>query len=183
MKLPIVRIGFPTIRKPCRPVDDAVLRNVEFPRFLRSMVQTMRQAQGVGLAANQVGIDLRAIVLECKASGRYPKAPRFPLQSYVNPRIVKRSKEMVTDWEGCLSIPGYRGRVPRYAWITIEATRPDGRPVRRRVTGFEARVFQHEIDHINGFVYVDRMPDMRTLVHEDELTRLVRAAGRTPGKR
>jgi peptide deformylase len=178
MKLPIVRIGFPALRRACRPVPEHSLKNAEFSRFLKSMVQTMRGAQGVGLAANQVGVDLRAIVLECRASRRYPEAPSFPLQHYVNPRIVKASRQMVTDWEGCLSIPGYRGLVPRHASIVVEAVRPDGHKMRRRVSGFEARVFQHEIDHINGKVYVDRMPDMRTLMHEDEMTRLARQARR-----
>ena len=178
MKLPIVKIGFPVLRRSCRPVDEKTWRHSEFSRFLKSMVETMHGAQGVGLAANQVGIDLRAIVLECRKNRRYPKSPAFPLQAYVNPTIVSASTRMVTDWEGCLSIPGYRGPVPRHEWIVIEATRPDGKKIRRRVRGFEARVFQHEIDHINGFVYVDRMPDLRSWMHEDEMLRVARAARR-----
>jgi peptide deformylase len=176
MKLPIVKIGFPVLRQSCKPVAEAVLRNKKFSGFLKSMVQTMHGAQGVGLAANQVGINLRAIVLECRANKRYPRSPHFPLQAYVNPRIVKKSKKMIIDWEGCLSIPGYRGSVPRHESILVEATTPGGKRIRRRVTGFEARVFQHEIDHINGFVYVDRMPNLRTLMHEDEMLRFARAA-------
>ena len=178
MKLPIVKVGFPVLRQSCRAVEERTWRHPEFPRFLKSMVETMRAANGVGLAANQVGVDMRAIVLECRANRRYPKAPSFRLQAYVNPRIVSASKKKVVDWEGCLSIPGYRGPVPRHEWIVVEAIRPDGRVMRRRVRGFEARVFQHEIDHINGFVYVDRMPNLRAWMHEDEMARFGRAARR-----
>jgi len=176
MKLPIVKIGFPGLRRSCKPVEEAVWKNPKFAGFIKSMVQTMYGAQGVGLAANQVGVDLRAIVLECRASKRYPGSPHFPLQAYVNPRVVSASKKMDVDWEGCLSIPGYRGLVPRHQSLVVEAQRPDGTKLRRRVSGFEARVFQHEIDHINGFVYIDRMPDMKTLMHEGEMTRLAQAA-------
>lgn len=176
MKLPIVRIGFPTVRRPCRPVEDTVRRNKDFPGFLKSMVETMHAAHGVGLAANQVGVDLRAIVLECRSNKRYPGSPHFPLQAYVNPRVLKASKKLVSDWEGCLSVPGYRGMVPRHEWIVVEAVRPDGRKMKRRVSGFEARVFQHEIDHINGYVYLDRMAGLRTLAHEEELMQLAQAA-------
>lgn len=176
MKLPIVKIGFPVLRRSCKPAEPAVWQNPKFAGFLKSMVETMHGAQGVGLAANQIGVDLRAIVLECRANKRYPGSPHFPLQAYVNPRIVSASKKMVSDWEGCLSIPGYRGIVPRHESILVEAVEPSGKKIRRRVSGFEARVFQHEIDHINGFVYIDRMPDMKSIMHEDEMARLAQAA-------
>lgn len=183
MKLPIVKIGFPVLRRSCKPVEDAVHHHPKFAGFIKSMVQTMHGAQGVGLAANQVGVDLRAIVLECRLNKRYLGSPHFPLQAYVNPRIVKKSKKKAFDWEGCLSIPGYRGVVPRHESIVVEATLPNGKTIRRRVSGFEARVFQHEIDHINGFVYVDRMPDLRTLMHEDEMVRLAKSSKAKPRAR
>lgn len=176
MKLPIVRIGAPVIRRPCRAVDDQIRTDKRFPQVLKSMVDTMRGADGVGLAANQIGLDIRAIVLECRKNRRYPGAPHFKLQSWLNPRIVEASSKKKMDWEGCLSIPGYRGLVPRHSWVVVEATDLKGRQVRRRITGFEARVFQHEIDHINGRVYVDRMPNLKAWFHEEELNRLARAA-------
>ena len=176
MILPIVRIGHAVLRTPCAEVTEKTRNNAEFSRFLDSMVKTMHKAQGVGLAANQVGVGLRAVVLESRRERRYPEAPVFPLQAYINPRIVSASKKKVLDWEGCLSIPGYRGLVPRHESLVVEATTPAGKKVRLRVRGFEARVFQHEIDHINGNFYIDRMPDMKTLMHEDEMTRLAQAA-------
>ena len=178
MVLPIVKIGFPALRQVCNRVTETMLRDNDFSRFLKALVKTMRRAHGVGLAANQVGVGLQAIVLECRTSRRYPDAPSFGLQSYVNPRIVSVSRKKVVDWEGCLSIPGYRGLVPRHEWIVVTATTPSGRAVRKRVRGFEARVFQHEIDHINGRFYVDRMPNLQTWLHEDEMKRL--AASRKP---
>ena len=176
MILPIVRIGHAVLRTPCADVTEKARDNAEFSRFLDVMVKTMRKAQGVGLAANQVGVGLRAIVLESRRERRYPEAPVIPLQAYLNPRIVSASKKKVVDWEGCLSIPGYRGLVPRHESLVVEATTPAGETVRLKVSGFEARVFQHEIDHINGNFYIDRMPDMKTFMHEEELARRVAAA-------
>ncbi len=135
------------------------------------MVATMRHAQGVGLAANQVGSDSRVFVMECRGNRRYPARPAFSLQAYLNPRIVKYSKAKLSDWEGCLSIPGFRGKVPRSKQVTFEALTPDGRRVRKTVNGFEARVVQHEVDHLNGFFYVDRMRDFRTWTHLEEFNR------------
>lgn len=183
MILPIVKVGAPVLRRRCADVSEKTRENAEFHRFLETMVKTMHKASGVGLAANQVGLGIRAIVLESKASRRYPDSPSFPLQAYVNPRIVKASKKKIVDWEGCLSIPGYRGLVPRHEEVVVEATTPAGKKIRRKVTGFEARVFQHEIDHIDGFVYVDRMPDLRSWMHEDEMAKFVAAARRKQAKR
>jgi len=183
MIMPIVKIGRAVIRTPCVDVTEKARVRAEFRRFIDSMVKTMYKAEGVGLAANQVGVGIRAIVLESRADRRYPDSPAFPLQAYINPRIVKASRKKLLDWEGCLSIPGYRGLVPRHEEIVVEATTPDGEKVRRTVSGFEARVFQHEIDHINGFVYIDRMPDMKTLMHEDEMARHIDAARKAAGKK
>jgi peptide deformylase len=156
MKLKIVQIGRPVLRRkasdfPSRPAGKA-LRG-----FLRSMVETMRAAQGVGLAANQVDRGRRAFVMECRGNRRYPGRGAFPLQAYLNARIVKKSKARVWDWEGCLSIPGYRGLVPRAKTLVLEALTPEGKKIRRTFRGFEARVIQHEVDHLDGFFYIDRM--------------------------
>ncbi len=169
--LPIVRIGEPVLRRRTRAVRAAAVAAPSFRRFLADMVRTMRAAHGVGLAANQVGVGLRVCVLECRSNRRYPRRPDFPLRHYVNPRITARSRETDLDWEGCLSIPGYRGLVPRSKRIVLEALAPDGRKVRRTVRGFEARVLQHECDHLDGRFYVDRMPDLTTWTHVDAFAR------------
>lgn len=136
----------------------------------------MHQAEGVGLAANQVGERLQVIVLECESNARYPEKGGIPLQIYLNPRIVKYSREKEEDWEGCLSIPGYRGLVPRAKEVTFEAWNEKEEKVRRSVHGFLARIIQHEVDHLNGFFYVDRMPDLKKWLHLDEFNRILKAA-------
>lgn len=127
----------------------------------------MRQAQGVGLAANQVAAGINLAVLECRSNRRYPGRDDFPLEAYANIRILRYSKKKVLDWEGCLSIPGYRGLVPRCESVTVEAYTPEGLKVRRTVRGFHARVIQHETDHLNGRFYIDRMKNMRSFCHTE----------------
>ncbi len=167
----IVKIGDAVLRRKCRCLGKADIKAPKFKRFLKSMVQTMRKASGVGIAANQVGVGERVIALECQANKRYPKAGEFPLEIFINPRILKYSKETVMGWEGCLSIPGYRGLVPRSKKVTFEALTPEGERVVRTVEGFHARVIQHEVDHIMGNFYIDRMPDLLSWMHVDEFNK------------
>jgi len=164
----LVKIGHLILRAKTR---DLTIREAVSPRvknFTARMVKTMRHAQGVGLAANQVGDPRRILVMECRGNSRYPNRPSFPLQTYFNARIVGRSKKTIHDWEGCLSIPGYRGRVPRAQSVTFEALTLEGKKVRRTVRGFEARVLQHEVDHLDGKFYVDRMKRSGDLYHLEE---------------
>jgi peptide deformylase len=161
-KLPIVKIGTPVLRQRCRALPLAVLKDARFIRFLNGMVVTMHEAHGVGLAANQVGRPVRAMVLECRSNRRYPEAEDFPLEIFINLRILRYSRAKVTDWEGCLSIPGYRGKVARSKAVTFEAWTLDGRRIRKTVSGFHARVIQHEADHLNGFFYMDRMKNLKS---------------------
>jgi peptide deformylase len=171
MILPIVKIGNEVLRRKIKNVPSASLNSRAFRSFLKNMVGTMHQAQGVGLAANQVGKALRVFVMECRGNRRYPRVESFPLQVYVNVRIIRRSRTVVNDWEGCLSIPGFRGMVPRARQVTFEALTPEGKKVRRTVKGFEARVVQHEVDHLNGHFYIDRMKDKTTWMHLEEFNR------------
>jgi peptide deformylase len=168
MDFKIVKIGNPLLRKKAPLLSRADIKAREFQLFLRAMVPAMRKAQGVGLAANQLGSPLRAFVMECRGNKRYPKVDSFPLQSYVNARILKYSGKWVKDWEGCLSIPGFRGIVPRAGEVTFEALLSNGRSVRRTARGFEARVIQHEVDHLNGFFYMDRMTNLKSWMHLEE---------------
>lgn len=173
MKLQIVKIGFPVLRKKTEKIDTAVLPDKKFKQLIKEMIKTMHKMDGVGLAANQVGLDMQLITLECKANSRYPEAHDFPLEVWINPRILKYSAEKEEDWEGCLSIPGYRGVVPRSKWVTFEALTPEGERVEKTVSGFHARVIQHEVDHINGFFYMDRMKDLKRWFHLDEFNHLL----------
>ena len=132
----------------------------------------MRKARGVGLAANQVGVGRRLIVLECRSNPRYRDRDDFALEIFANAEIIHRSKAVEKDWEGCLSIPGYRGIVPRAKEIVVQAVTLQGKAIEKRFKGFHARVLQHEIDHINGFFYMDRMPDLKLWMHLEAFNRL-----------
>jgi peptide deformylase len=168
MKLKLVSIGHPVLRTKIKNVQTTKRKTKSFKTFLKAMVQMMHKAHGVGLAANQVGVNERVLVMECDSNKRYPKVDSVALQTYLNARIVKYSKKLEKGWEGCLSIPGYRGIVPRSKSVTFEAMTPDGKKVRKTIHGFEARIMQHEVDHLNGFFYVDRMPDLKGWTHLDE---------------
>ena len=169
--LEIVKIGHPVLRQKGVSVSTGQLAQEEFQNFLDQMIETMHAAEGVGLAANQVGQGVQAIVLECKRNGRYPDRPEVPLETYVNPKIVHYSPAKEDDWEGCLSIPGYRGKVARSFEVTFEALTREGKFVRKIVNGFHARIIQHEVDHINGMFYMDKMKDLQSWMHLDEFNR------------
>jgi len=126
----------------------------------------MVKAQGVGIAAPQVGVPWRVFIVAPEPSVRYPKAPKILPIVMVNPVLLRHSKEMITDWEGCLSVPGLRGRVPRWKSVDAEFLDVQGITRRVRLEGFIARIFQHEFDHINGMVYIDRVADTRTFMME-----------------
>jgi peptide deformylase len=167
----ITQLGRPVLRQISKPVPLPLSRAHE--RLIDDMMLTMKKAKGVGIAAPQVGVGLRLFIVAPEPSARYPHSPRMAPVVMINPRLVKRSKKMVTDWEGCLSIPGLRGRVPRHHAIEIEFTARDGRRLRAELTGFIARIFQHEFDHINGQVYIDRVIDTRTFMTEAEFRTLM----------
>ncbi len=168
--LPIIKTGDPVLRRKNRELKPADLKKSSTRKLLKDMVETMRASGGVGLAASQVGVSVKAIVVECWSSKRYPGSDEFPLEIFINPKITAYSKKTVTDWEGCLSIPGYRGLVPRAHTITFTALEPDGKKIARTVSGFLARVIQHETDHTMGILFIDRMTDLSsfTCVMETE---------------
>jgi len=135
------------------------------------MVETMREYNGVGLAAVQVHEPLQLAVLEVADNPRYPEKPTVPLSVLINPRIEPLAEDTEGDWEGCLSVPDMRGNVPRYAKIRVRALDHDGARLDFVASGFHARVIQHEFDHLNGKVYLDRMNDLSTLTHLQEYIR------------
>ena len=175
MKSIIVKMGNPILRRKARPVPLRQARTKTFQLFLKKMVRVMRSAQGVGLAANQVGDGRQVFVMECRGNKRYPRGTSFPLQAYLNPRITRYSKAVEKGWEGCLSIPGFRGRVPRSKSVALVATTPGGHKISKVFKGFEARVIQHEMDHLNGRFYIDRMRDKSTWMHLEEFNRRFQA--------
>ena len=144
-------------------------------RLIDDMVETMRDAPGVGLAANQVNVPQRVIVVEYggeadEEEGAYPKPPR-KLFILVNPEISRASVEAETASEGCLSIPGLVGDVERPTSVTVKAQNKRGQPLKLKAEGWLARIFQHEIDHLNGVLFIDRAEKVYQLQEEDEATR------------
>src|ERR1700687_4695560 len=131
--------------------------------LLADMRDTMIAAKGAGLAAPQIGVGLRVVIFGFEHNQRYPDAEPIPYTELVNPVITPLSAEKEDDWEGCLSVPGLRGMVPRFSRVRYTGFDPHGRPIDREASGFHARVVQHECDHLDGILYPMRMRDIRTL--------------------
>jgi peptide deformylase len=169
--LKVVRLGHPVLRQATESVSPQQLKSSEIQKFIDDMVETMKEYDGVGLAANQVHEAKQIAVLEVADNPRYPEKPRVPLTVLVNPKITPVTEETESDWEGCLSIPDLRGQVPRYKSIRIQALNREGEEVDFIAQGFHARVIQHEWDHLNGKVYLDRMHDLSSLAFLTEFAR------------
>ena len=175
--LSIVRAGHPVLRQVAQPVGDPT--DPELARLVEAMTATMEAAGGVGLAAPQVGVSLR-LVLFFVPERRLTDDPEdtpLPLTALINPVITPLGRELVDDWEGCLSLPGLRGLVPRWRRIRYSAVGLDGAPIERTVAGFHARVVQHECDHLDGRLYPSRMTDLGTLGFVEEFARAAAAEG------
>ena len=142
-------------------------------QLIDNLIYTVQQANGVGIAAPQVAMGDRLFVVASRPNLRYPQAPHMEPTAMINPRIIANSTETVKDWEGCLSIPGIRGLVPRSRSIEIEYTSRDGQLHRQELTDFVARIFQHEYDHLDGIVFLDRVESIRELMTEDEYQKQV----------
>ena len=159
---PIVRLGHPALRSPAQPLPPARIMDPEIQTLIDEMVETMLDAHGVGIAAPQLGEEVQIFVYQ--AAG----PPEIPLHVVINPLITPQVREVVYDWEGCLSIPDLRGLVPRHPTVRVQGLDRQGRPLDYAASGFEARIVQHEYDHLNGVVFLDRMRDLRSLAYFDE---------------
>ena len=169
--LKVARIGHPVIRARAKTVDPAVIPSRDFQRFLDDMVETMHEYDGVGVAAPQVHVSLRVAVLAVPAGDGRGGRKGVPLTVLINPVVTALSKKQALDVEGCLSVPDLRGVVPRFEKVRLDALGRDGKPYSLIATGFHARVIQHECDHLDGSVYLDRMDGMKTLGFLDEMQR------------
>ncbi len=163
--LKVARLGHPVLRQPAAPVPLDEIRSAETQRLIDDMVETMREYNGAGLAANQVHVLKQVCVIEVSGNPRYPDAPSIPLTVLVNPKVTPLTEELAEGWEGCLSVPDMRGVVPRATEVRLEAYDRDGERIDLVAKEFFARVIQHETDHLNGIVYLDRMKDFSTLTH------------------
>ena len=153
----ILRMGDPRLWERSKPV--ARIPSPELDALLADMRETMNAANGAGLAAPQIGVPMRVVIFGIEFTPRYPDAPPIPYTELVNPVLTPLGDEQEEGWEGCLSVPGLRGVVPRYARLRYEGFDPTGRRIVREVDGFHARVVQHECDHLDGILYPMRMKD------------------------
>ena len=163
----VLRMGDPRLLRVARPVT--AFGTPELQALIADLFDTMRALNGAGLAAPQIGVDLRVVIFGFTASPRYPDAEAVPETILVNPVLTPLSDEMEEGWEGCLSVPGLRGVVPRYRSLRYRGFDEGGGPIDRSVSGFHARVVQHECDHLDGILYPMRVRDFSRFGFNDVL--------------
>jgi peptide deformylase len=154
----VLKMGDPRLLRVARPVERFGAPELE--ELVTDMLDTMHHLNGAGLAAPQIGVDLQVVIFEVTENPRYPEVAPIPLTVLVNPVLEYLSDDQQEDWEGCLSVPGLRGRVPRYSKVRYRGYDIAGVAMDRTVDGFHARVVQHETDHLHGILYPMRMRDM-----------------------
>ncbi|HFQ13200.1 MAG TPA: peptide deformylase [Gammaproteobacteria bacterium] len=162
-----LKMGHSLLWQTARPVED--FGSPELDALIADMFETMQALNGVGLAAPQIGESLHLIVFEVRDNPRYPEAAAIPRTVLVNPalRVIDQTQE--EDWEGCLSLPGLRGRVPRYRAVHYQGRDAQGRVLEGEARGFHARLLQHEVDHLDGILYPQRIRDLRNFGFESAL--------------
>jgi peptide deformylase len=164
---PILKMGDPRLLERSKSVER--FGTPELKDLIRDMRETMIAAHGAGLAAPQIGVGLRVVIFGFEHNERYPDAEPVPYTELVNPVLTPLTTEMEEGWEGCLSVPGLRGQVPRFTRLRYTGFDVDGRPMQREASGFHARVVQHEVDHLDGILYPMRIRDLRSLGFTDVL--------------
>jgi len=160
-------MGDPRLLEPARPVER--FDTQELHALIADMDDTMRARDGAGLAAPQIGVGLQVVIFGVEHNPRYPEAEAVPYTVLINPLITPVGADMEEGWEGCLSVPGMRGLVPRYKQLRYRGCDPYGRAIDRTVSGFHARVVQHECDHLAGILYPMRIRDLRNFGFNEEL--------------
>ncbi|MEM9213805.1 MAG: peptide deformylase [Cyanobacteria bacterium P01_F01_bin.150] len=162
----IAQLGNPVLRQIAEPICDVHADWVQ--RLIDDLLFTLHQSQGVGIAAPQVSESHRLFIVASHPNARYPNAPQMEPTPMINPHIIERSDHTVDDWEGCLSIPGIRGLVPRHHEITVTYTDRHNQQQQQTLTGFVARIFQHELDHLDGKVFLDHVASSLDLMTDQE---------------
>ena len=167
--LQISEIGSPILRQRSDLIE---LPDPQIDRLIVDLIATADAANGVGIAAPQVAASIRLFIVASRPSPRYPYAPTMEPTAMINPEIVDRSGDLVAGWEGCLSVPGVRGLVLRDRTIEVRYLTQAGELVQQELTGFVARIFQHELDHLDGILFPDRVTNPRELITEAEYLKL-----------
>jgi len=174
--LPILKVGDPLLREKARVVTREELAGAEMQRFIDDLVETMRAANGAGLAATQVGKPWRICAVEVRDNPRYPYKPNIPLTILVNPELRPLDDETFDNYEGCLSVPNLRGVVRRHVNLAVRAWDRSGAAIEDTARGLKAGTYQHEVDHLDGLLFLDRVTDPRTLATWEEWERHHKAA-------
>jgi len=164
---PVLRMGDPRLLRASRRVEE--LDTPELHELIEDMKETMQALNGAGLAAPQIGVDLQVVIFGVDTNPRYPEAEPVPHTVLINPELEPLGEELEEGWEGCLSVPGMRGLVPRYRRLRYRGVDQFGTPIDRSVEDFHARVVQHEVDHLLGILYPMRIEDMRNFGFIEEL--------------
>ena len=162
----VLKMGDPLLAQVAAPVQRF---DAELQALVQDMDETMRSLNGAGIAAPQIGVSLRVVIFEVADNPRYPNVAPVPYTVLVNPQLTPLGREQAEGWEGCLSVPGLRGLVPRYTHLRYRGFDLHGVPFERTAHGFHARVVQHEVDHLDGVLYPQRVQDLRNLGFEDAL--------------
>jgi peptide deformylase len=173
--LKVAHLGNPVLRRVAEPVPSGSIGSAAIQRLVDDLIETMMEYDGAGLAAPQVHVSKQIVTFQVEGNPRYPDAESVPLTVLINPKITPLSTELEEDWEGCLSLPDLRGKVPRYTHIRIEAHDRTGKKLNYVAESFHARVAQHECDHLLGKVFLDRMRSMESLSFLPEFARYVAA--------
>lgn len=173
----VLKMGDPRLYRKAEPVE--TFDTPELERLIADMFDTMAAYNGAGLAAPQIGVSQRVVIFGVDRNPRYPQAEEVPMTVLINPVVHLLGSELEEGWEGCLSVPGMRGLVTRFKELRYTGFDQHGAPIDRTVSGFHARVVQHECDHLDGILYPMRLKDMRLLGFEDVLfPELARGAGK-----
>jgi peptide deformylase len=175
--LEVSQVGNPILRQIAQPIDRF---DPTHQTLIDNLMATLIESNGVGIAAPQVAASYRVIIVASRPNPRYPSAPEMEPTVMINPRIVRTSEEIAKDWEGCLSVPGIRGLVPRYEAIDVQYCDREGKLHDAHLTGFVARIFQHEVDHLNGMVFLDRLETTHDIVSDQEYLKLLETNEKRP---
>lgn len=169
--LQIAELGQLILRQKCQQVQN--IKDPSIQSLIDNLIATAAEVDGVGISANQVYERLRIFIIASHPSRRYPKAPQMIPTAIINPILLEHSGNQAKDWEGCLSIPGIRGNVPRFKSVELEYMTRQGKVVKKTLKGFIARIFQHEYDHINGITFLERLKSAKDIISEKEFQKIV----------
>lgn len=167
----VAEVGNPVIRKKSVKIEN--INAPEIQSLIDNLISTVNDVDGVGISAVQVYNPVRLFILASHPNSRYPKAPKMKPTAIINPEIISSSKKIEKDWEGCLSVPGVRGLVPRFKSIKVKYLTRNGKVMKKSFSGFIARIFQHEFDHLNGTIFLERMDNFKEIMSEKEYQKMI----------